>query len=133
MNHREIFITIKPNKGHRGMVANEDTTLDSNSYWKVKIFKYLGSLLSNQNSTYEEIRCRFKAGNSCCYSVQILLSSRQIWKMIYKKNNVVSCAKWLWKRPDQTKEVRWGQNLHVCRRFPSFCYSFLLSKSIAQM
>ena len=40
---------------HQGMIANE----------KVKIFKYLGSLLTNQNSIQEEIKCRLKAGNSC--------------------------------------------------------------------
>ena len=31
---------------------------------KKKIFKFLGSLLKNQNSIQEEIKCRFKAGNS---------------------------------------------------------------------
>ena len=46
------------------------------SYEKVKTFKYLGSLSTNQNSIQEEIKCRLKAGNSCYYSVQTLLSSR---------------------------------------------------------
>jgi len=32
---------------------------------KLKTFKYLGSLLTNQNSIYEEIKCRLKSGNSC--------------------------------------------------------------------
>ena len=49
---------------------------DSNTpYEKVKTFKYLGSLLTNQNSIQEDIRCRVKAGNSYYYSVQTLLSS----------------------------------------------------------
>ena len=48
--------------------------IDSNSYEKVKTFKYLGCLLTNQNSIQEEIKCRLKAGNSCYYSVQTLLS-----------------------------------------------------------
>ena len=62
------------------MMANELITVGSNSYEKVKTFKYLGSLLINQNYIYEEIKCRFTAGNSCYYSVQILLSSRLISK-----------------------------------------------------
>ena len=45
------------------------------SYEKVKTFKYLGSLLTNQNSIQEEIKCRHTEGNSCYYSVQTLLSS----------------------------------------------------------
>ena len=44
--------------------------------YKVKTFKYLGSLLTNQNSIHEEIKFRFKAGSSYYYSVQITLSSQ---------------------------------------------------------
>ena len=51
---------------HRGMVTNR-----YNSYEKVKSFKYLGSLLTNQNNIQEE--CRLKAQNSCYFSVQTLL------------------------------------------------------------
>ena len=65
--------------------------IGSNSYEKVKTFNYLGSLLTNQNSIQEEIQCRIKAGNSY-YSVQTLLSSR-----FRSKNNISSCAIWLWK------------------------------------
>ena len=61
---------------HRGMIGNEYIKIGSNSYEKVKTFKYLGSLLTNQNSIQEEIKCRLKEGNSCYYSVQTLLSSR---------------------------------------------------------
>ena len=34
----------------RGMMTNEHITIGSNSYEKVKTFKYLGSLLTNENS-----------------------------------------------------------------------------------
>ena len=55
----------------------------------METFKYLGSLLTNQNSIQEEIKCILKAGNSCYYSVQKLLSSRLLSKnlkiKIYKK------------------------------------------------
>ena len=36
--------------------------------------------MTNQNSIQEEIKCRLKAQNSCCYSVKILLSSRLLSK-----------------------------------------------------
>jgi len=54
---------------HRGMIANEHIKIGSNSYEKEKPFKYLGSLLTNQNSFQEEIKCRHKTGISCYYSV----------------------------------------------------------------
>ena len=46
---------------HRGMIVNAYIKIDSNSYEKVKTFKHSGSLLTNQNSIQEEIKCRFKA------------------------------------------------------------------------
>ena len=49
--------------GHRGMIANVHIKIGSNSYEKVKTFKYLGSLLTNQSSFQEEIKCRFKIFN----------------------------------------------------------------------
>ena len=58
---------------HRGMIANAHMKIGSNSYEKVKTFKYLSSLLTNQNSIQEEIKCRLKAGNSCYFSVQTLV------------------------------------------------------------
>ena len=70
--------------------------IGSNFYEKVKNFKYLGSLLTNQNPIQEEIKCRLKAGNSCYYSVQTLLSSRLLSKNfkieIYKTiKRIASC------------------------------------------
>ena len=74
--------------------------IGSNSYENVKTFNYLGSLLTNQNSI-EEIKCRLKAGNSCYYSAQTLLSSRllsknlkiKIYKTIMPFVNMVSYIK----------------------------------------
>ena len=52
--------------GHnRDMIANAHIKIGSNSYEKMKTFKFLGSLLRNQNSIHKEIKCRLKAGNSC--------------------------------------------------------------------
>ena len=40
---------------HQGMIKNEHIRIDTNSSEKLKTFKYLGSLLTNQNSIHEEI------------------------------------------------------------------------------
>jgi hypothetical protein len=48
---------------------------DNSSLERVEEFKYLGTTLTNQNSTREEIKSRLKLGNACYYSVQKLLSS----------------------------------------------------------
>ena len=41
---------------HRGMIANVHIKMGSNSYEKVETFKYLISLLTNQNSIQEVIK-----------------------------------------------------------------------------
>ena len=48
---------------HRGMVANEHIRISSYSHEKLKSFKYLGSVVTNQNSIQDKIKCRLKAGN----------------------------------------------------------------------
>ena len=50
--------------------------VDRHSYEKVKILKYLGSLLTSQNSIPEEIIYILKEEKSCSYSVHTLLTSR---------------------------------------------------------
>ena len=52
------------------MIANEHIKIGSNSYDKVKTSKYLGFLLTNQNSIQGEIKCRHKVENACYYSGQ---------------------------------------------------------------
>jgi hypothetical protein len=59
---------------HRGMTSNEHFTVGINAHEKVKIFKYLDSLLTNQNYIHREIKCRLTAENSCYYSVLTLFS-----------------------------------------------------------
>ena len=48
-----------------GLAVNENIMVRSNSYEKVKIFKYSGSLSTNQNYIPEELKCGLKARNSC--------------------------------------------------------------------
>jgi hypothetical protein len=50
--------------------------IGSNSYEKLKTFKYLGSLLTNQNSIHEEIKCGLKAGNSYYYVIHVIIQSK---------------------------------------------------------
>ena len=79
----DLEIFKRHNKRHglwNPEVANEHIRIGNHSYDNVKTFKYLGSLLINQNSIHEEIKCRLKARNSCYYSVQTLLSSRLLSK-----------------------------------------------------
>ena len=49
--------------------------VDNRSIERVEDFKYLGTKLTNQNSTQEEIKSRLKLGNACYHSVQKFLSS----------------------------------------------------------
>ena len=94
---------------HRGMMANEHM-IGSNSYEKVKTFKYLGSLLTNQNSIQEEIKSRLKAGNSCYYLLQTFLSFRllslnlkiEIYKTIILPVVLYGCEAW----PSTLREER---------------------------
>jgi len=48
----------------------------------VEEFKYLGTTLTNQISDVEEIDSRLRSGNACYHSVQNLLSSRLISKIL---------------------------------------------------
>ena len=43
---------------HRGMIANEHIRIGSHSHEKVKTFKYFGSIVTNQNSIQDEIKCK---------------------------------------------------------------------------
>ena len=58
---------------HRDMMANELITVRSNSYEKVKTFKYLSSLFTNKNSIHEEIKGRRKVRISYYYLVHFCI------------------------------------------------------------
>ena len=84
------------------MISNQNIKISSNSYEKVKILKYLGSLLTSQNYIYEEIKCGLKAGNSYYCTVRTILSSRllsknlkiKIYKTIILPGVLYGCETW---------------------------------------
>ena len=55
---------------HRGIIANAHIKIGVNSYEKVKTFKYLGSLLTNQNSIQEEKNVDLKR------EIQVIIQSK---------------------------------------------------------
>jgi hypothetical protein len=66
----------------RDQNAKQSHNINSDNYCleSVEEFKYLGTILTNQNSIREEIKIRCKSGNDCNYSVQNLLSSSLLSK-----------------------------------------------------
>ena len=54
---------------------NGNTQMGNKSFETVEEFKYLGTILSNQNSIHKEIKSRLKSGNACHHSVHNLSSS----------------------------------------------------------
>ena len=53
---------------------------NNSTFERVEEFKYLGTMLTHQNSFAEEIKSRLRSGNACYNSVQNLLSSRLLSK-----------------------------------------------------
>jgi hypothetical protein len=55
--------------------------IDNSSFDRVKVFIYLGTILTNK-IIQEEIKSRLKSGNTCYHSVQNRLSSSLLSKNI---------------------------------------------------
>jgi hypothetical protein len=51
---------------------NHNIKTDDKSFERVKIFRYLGTNITNKNSVHEEFKCKLKSGNACYHSVQNL-------------------------------------------------------------
>ena len=54
--------------------------IDKSSFEWVEGFRFLGKILTNQNSVQVEIKSRLKSGNACCRLVQNLISSSLLSK-----------------------------------------------------
>ena len=80
---REIGLEVSADKT-KYMVMSRDQNVgriqsvrnDNSTFERVEGFKYLGTILTNQNCIAAEIKSRLKSGNACYHSVQNLLSSR---------------------------------------------------------
>jgi hypothetical protein len=60
---------------HSNSGQNQNVRIANESFENVAKFKYLGTMLTNQNESHDEIKSRLNSGNACYYSVQNLLSS----------------------------------------------------------
>jgi hypothetical protein len=77
--------------------------IDNSSFERVEEFKYLGTILTDQNSIQEEINSRLMSGNVCYHSVQNLLSSSllsknlkiKIYRTIILYAVLFGCETWL--------------------------------------
>ena len=61
---------------------NHSVRIDNSTFGRVEEFKYLGTTLTIQNSIREEIKSRLRSGNACYHSVQNLLSSRLLSRIL---------------------------------------------------
>jgi hypothetical protein len=85
------------NAGRDGSVK-----IDNSSIERVEDFKYLGTMLKDQNSIQEEIKSRLKLGNACYHSLQNLSSSRllsknlkiKIYRIIILPAVLYGCETW---------------------------------------
>jgi hypothetical protein len=67
---------------HQNVGQNRDTKIANRPFKNVSHLKYLGTTVTNQNLTQEEIKRRFNSGNACYHSVQNRLSSHLLSKKL---------------------------------------------------
>ncbi|KAJ4435808.1 hypothetical protein ANN_18427 [Periplaneta americana] len=84
---KEIGLEVNPEKTKymfmsrdENIVRNGNIKIGNLSFEEVEKFKYLGATVTNINDTREEIKHRINMGNSCYYSVEMLLSSSLLSK-----------------------------------------------------
>jgi len=67
---------------NRNAGRNRSVRINNSTFERVDEFKYLRTTLTHQNSIPEEIKSRLRLGNACYHSVQNLLSSRLLSKIL---------------------------------------------------
>jgi len=60
--------------------TKSNINFDNNSFERVKVFKYLGTTLTDHDSIQEETKSRLKSGNAWYHSLQNPLSSSLLSK-----------------------------------------------------
>ena len=103
---------------------NHSVRINNSTFERVEEFKYLGTTLTNQNSTGEEIKSRLMLGNACYHSVQNLLSSRLLSKNLKIKiyRNLIYpvvlyvCEIW-WLTLREERKLREYENMVLRRIF----------------
>jgi hypothetical protein len=65
---------------HQNSGQNQNIRIANESFENVVKFRYLRTILTNQNDVHDEIKSRLNSGNACYYSVQNLLTSSLISK-----------------------------------------------------
>ena len=66
----------------QNIVKNQNIVIENLSFEKVEKFKYLGVTVTNTNDTREEIKSRINMGNACYYSLEKILSSHLLPKIL---------------------------------------------------
>jgi MarR-like DNA-binding transcriptional regulator SgrR of sgrS sRNA len=61
---------------------NRDIKVGNRAFENLSQFKYLGTIVTNQNLIQEEINRRLNSANACYHSIQNLLSSRLLSKNV---------------------------------------------------
>jgi hypothetical protein len=64
-----MIMSHHPNSGQ-----NQNIRIANESFENVATFKYLGTILTDQNDTHDEVRSRLNSGNAYYHSVQNLSS-----------------------------------------------------------
>jgi hypothetical protein len=107
--NNEVGLEVNPEKTKYMLVSRcqkagqrQSIKVGNRSFESVAKFKYLGTILTDQNCIHEEIKSRLNSGNACYHSVQSLLSSRllsrnvkvKIYKTITLPVVLYGCETW---------------------------------------
>jgi hypothetical protein len=87
---------------HQNAVQIHDIKRANRYFENVAPFRYLGTIIANQNLIQEENKRRLNSGNACYHSIQNLLSSRllsknmkiRIYKTIILPVVLYGCETW---------------------------------------
>ena len=91
---------------HQNVVQNQNIVNGNLSFENVEKLRYLGVTVTNTNDIGEEIKRRINMGNSCYYSLEKILSSRQISKKLkvktYKTRRILPVVLYVWETSSLT-------------------------------